>query len=192
LPEPAGSSLKQTRSPTSSVLDCSGVIPLRFRYRTGRNVRGALPNFGAKAAWRMAQNPTAAPATQCRSNPVSGRGLPKTGIFQISAGDYQRFRSHSGRFWSPETDSRFAKARHWRAFLALLKAKSPAAGLLGWGRTIRTSKWRIGNRMLSPVQEEPQNLFSWEFISPSKRWNFENRTESAESRALEINGPFGE
>jgi hypothetical protein len=84
---------------------------------------------------------TASSATQCRSNPVSGRGLPKTGMFQISAGDYQRFRSHSGRFWSPETDSRFAKARHWWAFLALLRAKSPAAGLAGWGGRIRTSAW---------------------------------------------------
>jgi hypothetical protein len=26
-------------------------------------------------------------ATQCGSNPVSGGGLPKTGIFQVSAGD---------------------------------------------------------------------------------------------------------
>jgi hypothetical protein len=48
------------------------------------------------------------------------------------------------------------------------------------------------NRMLSPVREEPQNLFSLKLIGPSKRWNFENRTESAESRASEINGPFGE
>jgi hypothetical protein len=48
------------------------------------------------------------------------------------------------------------------------------------------------NRMLSPVREEPQNLFSLKFIGPSKRWNFENRTESAESRASEINGSFGE
>jgi hypothetical protein len=45
---------------------------------------------------------------------------------------------------------------------------------------------------LSAVREEPQNLFSLKFIGPSKRWNFENRTESAESRASEINGPFGE
>jgi hypothetical protein len=44
------------------------------------------------------------------------------------------------------------------------------------------------NRMRSPVREEPQNLFSLKFISPSKRWNFENRTESAESRASERNG----
>jgi hypothetical protein len=78
---------------------------------------------------------TASSATQCRSNPVSDRGLPKTGIFQISAGDYQRFRSHNGGFRSPETDSPFAKARHWRAFLSLLRAKSPVAGLPGWRRS---------------------------------------------------------
>jgi hypothetical protein len=52
-----------------------------------------------------------------------------------------------------------------------------------------TANW---NRMLSAVREEPQNLFSLKFIGPSKRWNFENRTKSAESRASEINGPFGE
>src|ERR1700738_130494 len=63
-------------------------------------------------------------ATQCRSNPVSGRGLPKTGIFQISAGDYQRFRSHSGPFRRPETDTQLAKARHCRGFLRLQRVTS--------------------------------------------------------------------
>jgi len=48
------------------------------------------------------------------------------------------------------------------------------------------------NRMLSPVREDKQDLFSLKFIGPSKRWNFENRIESPESRASEINGPFGE
>jgi hypothetical protein len=46
--------------------------------------------------------------------------------------------------------------------------------------------------MLSPVQEEPQNLFLLNFISHSKHSDFENRTESGESRAPEKNGPFGE
>jgi hypothetical protein len=32
-----------------------------------------------------------------------------------------------------KTDRKFAKARHWRAFLALLWAKSPGAGLAGAG-----------------------------------------------------------
>jgi hypothetical protein len=82
----------------------------------------------------------AATATQSRSNPVSGRCLPKTGIFQISAGDYRRFRSRSGQFGSTETDSQFAKARHWRAFLRLQRVKSPGAGLPGWGGRILTPK----------------------------------------------------
>jgi hypothetical protein len=58
-----------------------------------------------------------------------------------------------------------------------------------WGGRIRTSIWRIriGSRL-----SEPQNLFSFEFINPSKRSNFENRIKSAQSRASEINGPFGE
>src|SRR6266851_9324969 len=47
---------------------------------------------------------------------------PENGIFQMSAGDYRRLRSRSGQFRSPETDSQFAKARHWRALLRLLGA----------------------------------------------------------------------
>ena len=86
---------------------------------------------------------TAASAAQSRSNPVSGRCLPKTGIFQISAGDYRRFRSRSGQFGSPETDSQFAKARHWRAFLRLQRVKSPGAGLVGWSERIRTRAFPI-------------------------------------------------
>jgi hypothetical protein len=63
----------------------------------------------------------------------------------------------------------------------------------GWlGREDSSLDMANWNRMLSPVREAPQHLFSLKFIGPSKRWNFENRTESAESRASEINGPFGE
>jgi hypothetical protein len=47
--------------------------------------------------------------------------------------------------------------------------------------------WRF-----SPVREKPQNLFPLSLVSNSKRLNFENRTESVESRASERNGPFGE
>ena len=60
-------------------------------------------------------------ATQCRSNPVSGRSLPKTGVSQISAGDYRLFRLENGQNRSLETSGQFAKARHWRAFLPLKK-----------------------------------------------------------------------
>jgi hypothetical protein len=62
----------------------------------------------------------------------------------------------------------------------------------GWGGWIRTSRRRIGNRTLSPVREKPPNLFPLKFISNSKCWNFENRTESVKSKASEKNGPIGE
>ena len=84
-------------------------------------------------SWRMAP-----PATQSRSNPVSGRCLQKTGIFQISTGNYRRIRSRRGQFRRPETDNQLAKARHWRAFLRLPRVKSTGAGLAGWGGRIRT------------------------------------------------------
>ena len=82
----------------------------------------------------------AASATQCRSNRVSSRRLPETGIFQISAGDCRRFLPGIGQIWSLEADRKFAKARHWRAFLVLLRVKSLGAGLVGWLRSgIRTN-----------------------------------------------------
>jgi hypothetical protein len=46
--------------------------------------------------------------------------------------------------------------------------------------------------MLLPAREDLQNPISSELISHSKHSNFENRTESAESRALEKIEPFGE
>jgi hypothetical protein len=42
------------------------------------------------------------------------------------------------------------------------------------------------------VREKPQNLFPMKLICNLKRSNFENRTESVESRASERNWPFGE
>ena len=86
-------------------------------------------------------NTTAASATQCGSKPVSGPGLPKTGIFRRVDGDFRRSRPESGQIRSPETDSQFAKARHWRAFLRLQGVVSLTAGLPGWGGRIRTSAW---------------------------------------------------
>jgi len=142
---------------------------------------------------------TAASATQCRSNPVSGRGLPKTGIFQISAGDYQRFRSHSGRFRRPETDSRFANARHWRAFLSLLRAKSPVAGLAGWRRSANRTRLQAnslltgnltGNSAISEAQKPisrqeapvPQRLFAQFPTQINREKHLDNRDRKSESR----------
>jgi hypothetical protein len=52
---------------------------------------------------RVVRQGSAASATQCRSNPVSGRGLPKTGICLISARDYRLFRSGTGQTRRVET-----------------------------------------------------------------------------------------
>src|ERR1700694_4286513 len=82
-----------------------------------------------------ALNMTATPATQCRSNPVSGRRLPKMGIFQVSAGDCRRFRSVIVEFGSPETELQFRKGRHWRALLPFLSVQSPVVRLVGWRRS---------------------------------------------------------
>lgn len=41
--------------------------------------------------------------------------------------------------WRPTAN--LQKARHWRAFLTLLWAKSLGAGLPGWGGRIRTLRW---------------------------------------------------
>jgi hypothetical protein len=66
------------------------------------------------------------------------------------------------------------------------------AGLPGWGGRTRISRWRIRNRMLLPIREELQNPISLQFLSLSIHSYFENRTDSAESRAPESNWPFGE
>jgi hypothetical protein len=47
------------------------------------------------------------------------------------------------------------------------------------------------SKTLACARETAEPFFSG-FISNSKRSNFENRTESVESRASEISGPFGE
>src|SRR5665647_1464071 len=77
---------------------------------------------------------------QCRSNSVSARCLRKTGIFQIFAGDYRLFRSGSRQIWRLETDRQSANVRHWRAFLTLLRVKSPGAALVGWRRSVDSTR----------------------------------------------------
>jgi hypothetical protein len=144
---------------TTTTPSADGVAPLPrcsskrteadFQAPTMRQCGLGIPNLPPANAENLASYTATRPRSADRT-PVSGPGLPKTGIFQISAGDYQRFRSHSGRFWSPETASRFAKARHWRAFLSLLRAKSPVVGLPGWRRSadrtrLRTNSLLTGN-----------------------------------------------
>jgi hypothetical protein len=70
-------------------------------------------------------------ATQCGSNPVSGRGLPKAGISRHTAGDFRHFHPHVAKFRALETDGQFAKGRRWRAFLQVPGTFSLSAGLPG-------------------------------------------------------------
>jgi len=101
---------------------------------SGRQRGLGIPSLPAAMAENLT-NCTTSSATQCRSNPVSGRDLPKTGVFQMSAGDYRLFRSENAQNRSPETGGGFAKARHWRAFLRVSGTVSPSAGLPGWRRS---------------------------------------------------------
>ena len=139
--------------------------------------------------WRIALQARPRSADRTRSPAAISQ---KREFFKCPPETYPLFRSENAQNRSPETGGQFAKARHWRAFLRVSGTVSPKAGLPGWGGRIRTSRWRIGNRTLSPVREKPHNLFPVTIISNSKRSNFENRTESTESRDLERNGPFGE
>jgi hypothetical protein len=123
------------------------LIPLMIRVSS--NI-GLTPPAGSNQQGYLLNQKTAASATQCRSNPVSGRHLPKTGVFQMSAGDYWLFRSENAQNWSPETDGQFAKARHWRALVRVSGTVSPSAGLPGRGGRIRTSIRRVRNQTLSP------------------------------------------
>jgi hypothetical protein len=110
------------------------------------------------------------------------RSRPETfGDFHLAFGE-----------WEPGDVTEYANSPDFRPILASLGSLAERRNAwLGGGR-IRTSIWRIRNRMLLPAREDLQNPISSEFISSSKHSNFENRTESAESRALERIGPFGE
>ena len=140
----------------------SGTLPANAG-RLGAAVRTRRSQITGGQAENLASC-TASSATQCKSNPVSGRGLPKTGIFQISVGDYWLFRSENAQNRSPETDGQFAKARHWRAFVRVSGTVSPSAGLVGWGGRIRTSVWWNQNPLpyhLATPQKLSGNRRDW-------------------------------
>lgn len=87
--------------------------------------------------------PTALVGTQCRSNPVSGRRLRKTGVFQTSAGDYRLFGSGNLENWSLETGTSSTEARLWRAFPQVPGTSSLSPTLAGWSERIRTYAFPI-------------------------------------------------
>jgi hypothetical protein len=74
-----------------------------FHCELARQCGLGIPNLPAAIGGEFGASCTASSATQCRSDPVSSRSLPKTGVFQMSAGDYRLFRSENGQNRSPET-----------------------------------------------------------------------------------------
>jgi hypothetical protein len=58
----------------------------------------------------------------------------------MPAGDYPLFRCENAQNRSSETGGQFAKARHWRAFLRVSGIVSPSAGLLGWRRSVDSTR----------------------------------------------------
>ena len=71
----------------------------------------------------------AASATRCRSNPVSSRRLPETGIFQICAGDYRRFFPGTAQIWSLKTIPQIRKSP------PLARISGITEGKISWRRT---------------------------------------------------------
>jgi hypothetical protein len=67
--------------------------------------------------------------------PVSGSRLCKTGIFQVFARDFRRFRSQIVEFWSIETEDKLAKGRIWRAPSGFSTVLSQVERLPGWRRS---------------------------------------------------------
>jgi len=54
-----------------------------------------------------------------KSNQVSARSLPETGISAESGGDFRRLNLPKRSIGKVENNGELAKARHWRPFLAL-------------------------------------------------------------------------
>ena len=96
--------------------------------------KSALPPKQTSIAARNADSDCVPHQAVCRSSPVSGSRLPKTGIFQLLARDYRRFRSEIVQIRSIETQGKSIKERNWRALIGF-KGQQSLAGL---GR-IRTS-----------------------------------------------------
>jgi hypothetical protein len=86
----------------------------------------------------------------------------------------------------------YAKKPAFPAQSRLFWELGPNAGMAGWGGRYRTwsGDFELGRSRL--FERGYRTPVSMAFISLSKHSNLENRTESAESRAQERNGPFGE
>ena len=57
---------------------------------------------------------------QCRSKPVSGRSLRKTGIIADVVGDFRQLASPKSWHWEPRDEIECAKSRDFRPYYAFL------------------------------------------------------------------------
>jgi hypothetical protein len=136
------------------------------KLRPGLSFRYTHQSQKANSVSLQLANGTATPTTQCGSKPVSGRGLPKTGIFRHVAGDFRRFRPESGQIRSLETDCQFAKARYWRAFLWVLGVVSLSGGLVGWRRSAdRTGAVAPEGRDLGSLRADFESRNRWAAVT---------------------------
>jgi hypothetical protein len=87
-----------------------------------------IPDLPAAKAENSASC-NASPAMQGRSNPVSGRNLPKRESFKCPPETIGYFAPENAQNRSPETG---AKARHWRAFLRVSGTVSLSAVPVAW------------------------------------------------------------
>jgi hypothetical protein len=99
--------------------------------------------------------------------------------------------SHSANGESGDV-TEYANSSDFRSILASLAQLRGTQECLAGAGGFESRYGEIRNRMLLPAREDLQNPISSEFINTSKHSNFENRTESAESRDLERIEPFGE
>jgi hypothetical protein len=118
--------------------------------------------------------------------PVSADSLPKTEMFAETAGEFRRFPPQLRQSQIPETEAHAQKTGSSGPF-------SPLLGSLAGGREgLDPRCGELQNRMLCLPERSRGTEFLLHLISLSKHSNFENRTESAESRALERRRRFGE
>jgi hypothetical protein len=102
-------------------------------------------------------NCTASSATQCRSSPVSGRNLPQTGAFQMSAGDYRLFRSAKAQDRSPENGSQLAKSPPL-AGLSSVRGTFSERRTAWLGREDSNLDFEIGSLALHEPRSPPADL----------------------------------
>jgi hypothetical protein len=124
--------------------------------------------------------------------PVSANVSTKTGISAVWTGDFRQILAKVAIFGRLETWNKRAESQQNATVSTGARPLPLVERVVGWRRRYRTSIWRFRTRCSRLFERSYRTPISFAFISLSKHSNLENRTESAESRAPERNGPFRE